>query len=256
MKNLLKIAVVAGLFCLSFAYSQDEPPCDGASGKLHPNGGSFVADTATIPETAYVNPDSEVCDLAQVGAFAWIDGQKRIGGNDVVLGDEYWRIMHLIKDQNLERETVDLIFCLMESQGPGDELAPDLWPALVGCLTNGQNQGDTQVYGEARVYSYEADYDSARMYGPDAGKIPGDFPAYDLVDHLKIPGDTQVYEPADHLKIPGDFPAYDLVDHLKIPGDTQVYEPADHLKIPGDFPAYDLVDHLKIPGDTRVYGDE
>ena len=67
MKNLLKMPVVAlALFSLSFAYSQDEPPCNGASGAAHFLGGGFVADTVFVAETAFVGPHAQVCDSANV----------------------------------------------------------------------------------------------------------------------------------------------------------------------------------------------
>ena len=49
-----------------YAYSK---PCGGASGKPHPNGGGFVADTVEVAKTVYVGPSVQVCGETFVGAY-------------------------------------------------------------------------------------------------------------------------------------------------------------------------------------------
>ena len=77
-KPIFQTALISlALFGLSFAYSRDEP-CYGASGKAHPNGGGFVADTAEVDETAYVDPLAQVCDYVRVPALAGVHGKARL----------------------------------------------------------------------------------------------------------------------------------------------------------------------------------
>jgi len=47
----------------------------------HPNGGGWVADTATVSETAYVGPDAKVYDNAVVSGDAWVYGNDWVSGN-------------------------------------------------------------------------------------------------------------------------------------------------------------------------------
>jgi tetrahydrodipicolinate N-succinyltransferase len=44
----------------------------------HPNGGGWVADTATVAETAYVGPDAQVYGNAQVSENASVYGGARV----------------------------------------------------------------------------------------------------------------------------------------------------------------------------------
>lgn len=53
----------------------------------HPNGGGFVAATATVALTAYVGEHAQVLDNAQVLDSARIEGLAEIKGNAIVRGD-------------------------------------------------------------------------------------------------------------------------------------------------------------------------
>ena len=63
-----------------------EPPCNGASGKLHVFGGGFVADTASVAYTAYIGPTASVCDGASVQDIATIENSS-IFGDSIVSGN-------------------------------------------------------------------------------------------------------------------------------------------------------------------------
>lgn len=63
--------------------------------KQHPNGGGWVADTATVESTVYVEPnawvfgDAEVYDNAQVSGTARVYGTARVSGNACVSGRSF-----------------------------------------------------------------------------------------------------------------------------------------------------------------------
>ena len=79
------IQLVVMCVCASFAFSA---ACGGANGAPHPNGGGFVATTATVHAVVYVGPDAEVCDTARIwqyGLGATV-GQVQIYGNARIYG--------------------------------------------------------------------------------------------------------------------------------------------------------------------------
>ena len=59
----------------------------------HPNGGGWVADTASVAKTAFVGPDASVFQFASVGDFAavtdtaWVLGSATVSGHARVAGD-------------------------------------------------------------------------------------------------------------------------------------------------------------------------
>ena len=53
----------------------------------HPNGGGWVADTATVSETAYVGPDARVYGNAVVSGNARVYSKAWVYGNARVYGD-------------------------------------------------------------------------------------------------------------------------------------------------------------------------
>ena len=53
----------------------------GVPAHQHPNGGGWVADTATVHESAYVGPDARVYGSAQVYDSAQVYGNARVSGN-------------------------------------------------------------------------------------------------------------------------------------------------------------------------------
>lgn len=54
------------------------PPCNGASGYYHPNGGGFVAHTAKVSHTAYIGPNATVCDYAEIYDNVAVFGNARV----------------------------------------------------------------------------------------------------------------------------------------------------------------------------------
>lgn len=66
------------------AYESKPPKPQGVSGKAHPNGGGFVADTAKIDPTAYVGPNAMVLDRAQVLGNARVEDYAVVMGSAIV----------------------------------------------------------------------------------------------------------------------------------------------------------------------------
>ena len=71
------------------------PPKPTQAGHKHPNGGGFVADTATVDATAYVGPNAQVLDNAKVLGNARIEdcavvcGRTEVSGHAIVNGHGY-----------------------------------------------------------------------------------------------------------------------------------------------------------------------
>ena len=53
----------------------------------HPNGGGWVADSATVAGTAYVGPGALVSGEAQVSGNALVSGEAQVSGNARVSGN-------------------------------------------------------------------------------------------------------------------------------------------------------------------------
>ena len=62
------------------------PATDPALGSPHPNGGGFVAKTASVAATAYVGPEARVLGNAQVLEQARIEGRAVVEGHAVISG--------------------------------------------------------------------------------------------------------------------------------------------------------------------------
>ncbi|MCH5187201.1 MAG: hypothetical protein J1F63_02265 [Oscillospiraceae bacterium] len=85
-------------FTLEGASPMKRPRGTTAMGRLHENGGGFVALTANVAETAYVGPDAQVLGRATVSdnavidgnaivsEYATVSGNAYVGGNAVVMG--------------------------------------------------------------------------------------------------------------------------------------------------------------------------
>lgn len=55
----------------------------------HPNGGGWVADTATVPLTAYIGPSARVYGAARVSGTAWVYGDAQVFGAAQVYGNRH-----------------------------------------------------------------------------------------------------------------------------------------------------------------------
>ena len=53
----------------------------------HPNGGGWVADSASVADTAYVGKKARVFGKAKVSGFALVEDKARISGGALVYGD-------------------------------------------------------------------------------------------------------------------------------------------------------------------------
>ena len=81
MKNIILsfIFVITGLFATCFAVAKTVTKViDGrqVSGRLHKNGGGFVADTAQVEPTAYVGKMAIVSGNAQVFDIVTVSGKR------------------------------------------------------------------------------------------------------------------------------------------------------------------------------------
>ncbi|MDE0518472.1 MAG: hypothetical protein OXH36_02800 [Bdellovibrionales bacterium] len=71
---------------MPYQLTERRAPCNGAEGHYHPNGGGFVADTATVADTVFIEDSVEVCDKATirdsviVGGYTIVDGSALISG--------------------------------------------------------------------------------------------------------------------------------------------------------------------------------
>ena len=74
------------LFSVLFAGSlfAGSLPCGGAEGEAHPNGGGFIASTATAMKSAEIGPMVQVCDSAHVGGNAQIIGKVSVVCDTVI----------------------------------------------------------------------------------------------------------------------------------------------------------------------------
>ena len=50
----------------------------------HPNGGGWVANTASVAESVYVGPKAQVSGLARVYGSAWVYDTARVSGSAAV----------------------------------------------------------------------------------------------------------------------------------------------------------------------------
>ncbi len=53
----------------------------------HKNGGGWVANTATVEETAYIGPDARIYGYARISGNAWVFGNARIYGYARISGN-------------------------------------------------------------------------------------------------------------------------------------------------------------------------
>ena len=82
----------AGAYCLDpHPSGPDFGAVVGSNGAYHPNGGGWVADTATVADSAYVGPGGSVCENATVsdtarltGARAYVTDNARVSGHAVI----------------------------------------------------------------------------------------------------------------------------------------------------------------------------
>ena len=81
MKTSFKIFLGLLLLSSSWRVFAHDRPCNGAPGSAHPNGGGFVADSASVEKTVYVGPLASVCDRATISDKASIYGQAIVFGD-------------------------------------------------------------------------------------------------------------------------------------------------------------------------------
>jgi hypothetical protein len=113
------------------------PP--GVKGAAHPNGGGFVAATASVAATAYVGPDAMVLGTAKVQGNARLEGRAVVGGGEV-------------RDRAVIADYAGVWAGQVYGDARIDEAAQ---------ITN----AGTRVYGSAHVGGQAVDYDPADLSG-------------------------------------------------------------------------------------------
>ena len=82
--------------------SKPAPPA-GVEGHRHPNGGGFVASTATVAPSAYVGPEAMVLDRARV------EGTARVAGRAVVRGEAVVADQAVVSDHALVQDRAQIL---------------------------------------------------------------------------------------------------------------------------------------------------
>ena len=83
--NHLKTVLLSAFLIFGLSAAAEDTPCgSGIEGASHPNGGGFVAATATVDKTAFVGPQAAVCGQAKVFGNARVSGNARVFGHAVV----------------------------------------------------------------------------------------------------------------------------------------------------------------------------
>jgi hypothetical protein len=113
----------------------------------HPNGGGWVADTATVAATAYVGPRAQVCGRAQVYGGAQVYGDAQVSDNAQVYG---WARVYDWAQVSDNAQVYD-------------------WARVYG---DAQVYGDSWVYGDAQVYGDSWVYGSAEVYAGEWSTSP------------------------------------------------------------------------------------
>ena len=130
------------------------------AGAAHPNGGGFVAATATVSQSAYVGPAAQVLEWADVSDDVRIEGRAIVKGSARVFEQAVVKD-HALIDGHAEIYGQALVHG--SAQIEGGQIYDD---AEVGGIT--WISGDTQIYGEARVLSTNTERplrSDAQVYG-------------------------------------------------------------------------------------------
>ena len=68
----------------------------------HPNGGGWVANTANVEDTVYVEPNSRVCDDAMITGNVVVSGRSCVRGNVIISGNKT-RVFSKTRISGIER---------------------------------------------------------------------------------------------------------------------------------------------------------
>ncbi len=139
------------------------------SGGRHPNGGGFVASTATVASTAYVGPDAKVLGNAQVKDNARIEGRAVVKGNSQVYGNAVVKDYALVAGGRVYGSAV---------------------------VSEGANIWAGEVFENARVDgAANVDNNSTRISGnARVGGVVWMFGAVNLSGTAQLLGDGEVYQ--------------------------------------------------------------
>lgn len=146
----------------------------------HPNGGGWVADTATVDSTAYVGPNAMVFDYAKVFHCAVVTGNAKVFDNTMIYG-------------------------AASIYGNASVFDNAMIYGSAKVFGNASIYGDARVFGNARIYDnaivfanaevfdYAYIYGNARIYGNAA--VFGNASVFDRVevfDYARIHGDAVI----------------------------------------------------------------
>ena len=82
MKLKITFFILLSVFCFSLL-AQETPCGEGIEGYNHPNGDGFVANTATVDDTSYIDSDSAVCADSEVSNSKILESSLVLTGTNI-----------------------------------------------------------------------------------------------------------------------------------------------------------------------------
>jgi len=146
----------------------------------HPNGGGWVADTATVAKTAFVGPDAAVFQFAQVHDFAvvtdtcWVLGSARISDHARIAGDAEVNGNAQVAD---DAQVTGSAFVTDDARVVGNSQVGGASKCLEQCTISGGAKvfgeavisGDVVFTGDNRVFHQEGEANPPRASEPRPG---------------------------------------------------------------------------------------
>jgi len=115
-------------------------------GESHPNGGGFVASTASVAAGAYVGPDARILENANIGKNVRIEGHAIVGGDAKIMGNAIVKDhAFLVGDNTLVTGNAVVHGSVQMRGGEISENAEVGGLTFICC--------NTKIYGSARVIS-------------------------------------------------------------------------------------------------------
>ena len=189
-----------------------------STGSYHPNGGGFVASTATVHPAAYVGPLARVCGWATVLETPGRTPAPRIRHETLISGNA----------KIYDSAIISGIAHVSGGEVYGNaKIRENAW--ISG---SAKVYGDAQVCGESKIYGGQV-YGNARTCGKI--QVYGNAKVYGnavVSCYAQVYGEAEVYENAD---VSGDSRVY---------GDAEVY--GSNLRLEGN---------ARVYGDAKVHGD-
>ena len=147
---------------------------------VHPNGGGWVQNTASVSASAFVGPDAIVSGNARVSDHAQIYGLARVGGNARVQG--YAQVSEHVQISGLAR-----VLGNARVRGYAVVLGNAVVYGYANVFGNAQVSGYARVLGNARVRGYAVVSGEAQV--SDHAEVWGN--AW-VLGHARVGGNAQV----------------------------------------------------------------